>query len=71
MKIKNNILNNPRKINEFEFSPNPKLLDNNKNPQIAKLKQEINYGYMQISSYMKNLRKNVIEADNNKIKSEK
>ena len=26
---------------------------------------------MQISSYMKNLRKNVIEADNNKIKSEK
>ena len=26
---------------------------------------------MQISSYMKNLRKNVIEADNNRIKSEK
>ena len=26
---------------------------------------------MQISSYMKNLRKNVIEADNNKIKAEK
>ena len=70
-KIKNNIINNPRKINEFEFSPNPKLLDDNKNPQIAKLKQEVNYGYMQISSYMKNLRKNVIEADNNRIKAEK
>ena len=70
-RIKNNIINNKRKVNEFEFSPNPKLLDDSKNPQIARLKREVNNGYMQISSYMKNLRKNVIEADKNKTKAEK
>ena len=70
-KIKNNIINNKRSVNEFEFSPNPKLLDDSKNPQIARLKKEVNYGYMQISSAIKNLRKNVILADNNKIKAEK
>ena len=70
-KIKNNILNNRRSVNEFEFSPNPKLLDDSKNPQIARLKNEVNKGYMQISSYIKNLRNNVIEADNNKNKAEK
>ena len=70
-RIKNNIINNKRKVNEFEFSPNPKLLDDSKNPQIARLKREVNNGYMQISSYMKNLRKNVVEADENKTKAEK
>ena len=70
-KMKNNILNNRRSVNEFEFSPNPKLLDDSKNPQIARLKNEVNKGYMQISSYIKNLRNNVIEADNNKNKAEK
>jgi len=70
-KLKNNVINNKRSVNEFEFSPNPKLLDDSKNPQIAKLKKEINYGYMQISSAIKNLRKNIIQADNNKLKAEK
>ena len=70
-RIKNNIINNRRKVNQFEFAPNPKLLDDSKNPQIARLKKEVNYGYMQISSYMKNLRNNIIEADNNKAKAEK
>ena len=70
-RIKNNIINNRRKVNQFEFAPNPKLLDDSKNPQIARLKKEVNYGYMQISSYMKNLRNNIIEADNNKNKAEK
>ena len=70
-RIKNNIINNRRKVNQFEFAPNPKLLDDSKNPQIARLKKEVNYGYMQISSYMKNLRNNIIEADNNKTKAEK
>ena len=70
-KLKNNLINNKRSVNEFEFSPNPKLLDDSKNPQIAKLKKEINYGYMQISSAIKNLRKNIIQADNNKLKAEK
>ena len=65
-KLKNNVINNKRSVNEFEFSPNPKLLDDSKNPQIAK-----NYGYMQISSAIKNLRKNIIQADNNKLKAEK
>ena len=64
-------MNNRRSVNEFEFSPNPKLLDDSKNPQIARLKKEVNYGYMQISSYIKNLRNNVIEADKNKNKAEK
>ena len=70
-RIKNNIINNRRNINQFEFAPNPKLLDDSKNPQIARLKKEVNYGYMQISSYMKNLRNNILEADNNKTKAEK
>ena len=70
-KMKKNIMNNRRSVNEFEFSPNPKLLDDSKNPQIARLKKEVNYGYMQISSYIKNLRNNVIEADKNKNKAEK
>ena len=70
-KLKNNVINNKRSVNEFEFSPNPKLLDDSKNPQIAKLKKEINYGYMQISSAIKNLRTNIIQADNNKLKAEK
>ena len=70
-RIKNNIINNKRGVNTFEFAPNPKLLDDSKNPQIARLKKEVNYGYMQISSYMKNLRNNVIEADKNKSKAEK
>ena len=70
-KLKNNVINNKRSVNEFEFSPNPKLLDDSKNPQIAKLKKEINFGYMQISSAIKNLRKNIIQADNNKLKAEK
>ena len=70
-KLKNNVINNKRSVNEFEFSPNPKLLDDSKNPQIAKLKKEINYGYMQISSAIKNLRKTIIQADNNKLKAEK
>jgi len=70
-KMKKNIMNNKRGVNEFEFSPNPKLLDDSKNPQIARLKKEVNYGYMQISSYIKNLRNNVIEADKNKNKAEK
>ena len=70
-KLKNNVINNKRSVNEFEFSPNPKLLDDSNNPQIAKLKKEINYGYMQISSAIKNLRKNIIQADNNKLKAEK
>ena len=70
-KMKKNIMNNKRSVNEFEFAPNPKLLDDSKNPQIARLKKEVNYGYMQISSYIKNLRNNVIEADKNKNKAEK
>jgi len=70
-KLKNNVLNNKRSVNEFEFSPNPKLLDDSKNPQIARLKKDINYGYMQISSALKSLRKNIIQADNNKLKAEK
>ena len=70
-RIKNNIINNRRNVNQFEFAPNPKLLDDSKNPQIARLKKEVNYGYMQISSYMKNLRNNILEADNNKTKAEK
>ena len=69
--IKNNLMNNRRSVNEFEFSPNPKFLDDSKNPQIARLKKEVNYGYMQLSSAIKNLRKNVIQADNNKLKAEK
>ena len=70
-KMKKTIINNKRNVNEFEFAPNPKLLDDSKNPQIARLKKEVNYGYMQISSYIKNLRNNVIEADKNKNKAEK
>ena len=69
--IKNNLMNNRRSVNEFEFSPNPKFLDDSKNPQIARLKKEVNYGYMQLSSAIKNLRKNVFQADNNKLKAEK
>jgi hypothetical protein len=70
-RMKNNIINNKRGVNAFEFAPNPKLLDDSKNPQIARLKKEVNYGYMQISSYMKNLKNNLIEADKNKSKAEK
>ena len=70
-RLKNNVMNNKRNVNEFEFSPNPKFLDDSKNPQIAKLKKEVNYGYMQISSAIKNLKKNIIQADNNKLKAEK
>jgi len=70
-RMKNNIINNKRSVNAFEFAPNPKLLDDSKNPQIARLKKEVNYGYMQISSYMKNLKNNLIEADKNKSKAEK
>ena len=70
LNIKHNNINNYRSVNQFEFSPNPKVLDDSKNPQISRLKREINYGYMQISSFMKNLKNNVIEADNNKNKAE-
>ena len=64
-----NLFNN-RKVNQFEFSPNPRLLDDSKNPQIAKLKNEINTGYMEISSLFKQLKNNVLEANLNKNKAQ-
>ena len=64
-----NLFNN-RRVNQFEFSPNPRLLDDSKNPQIAKLKKEINSGYMEISSLFKQLKNNVIEANLNKNKAQ-
>ena len=68
-KIKNNSYNN-RRVNEFEFAPNPKQMDDSKNPQIAKLKKEINSGYMEISSLFKQLKNNVIEANQVKNKAQ-
>ena len=65
----NRNLNN-RKVNEFEFSPNPRALDDSKNPQISKLKKEVNLGYMEISSLFKQLKNNVIEANQNKNRAE-
>ena len=59
------------KINNFEFAPNPKQLDDSKNPQIAKLKNEVNKQYMEISSLFKMLNKNVIEANQRKNYAEK
>ena len=59
------------KVNDFEFSPNPKQLDDSKNPQIAKLKNEVNKQYMEISSLFKTLNKNVIEANQRKNYAEK
>ena len=64
-----NLFNN-RRVNQFEFSPNPRLLDDSKNPQIARLKKEINSGYMEISSLFKQLKNNVIEANLNKNKAQ-
>ena len=64
-----NLFNN-RRVNQFEFSPNPRLLDDSKNPQIAKLKNEINTGYMEISSLFKQLKNNVLEANLNKNKAQ-
>ena len=69
-RLYNNIMNN-RKVNEFEFAPNPRELDDSKNPQISKLKKEVNSGYMEISSLFKQLKNNVIEANQNKNRAEK
>ena len=70
-KIKNNHNYNSRKVNEFEFSPNPRQLEDSRNPQISKLKKEVNSGYMEISSLFKQLKNNVIEANQNRNKAEK
>ena len=51
--IKKNQINNNRKVNEFEFSPNPRQLEDSHNPQISKLKKEVNSGYMEMSSLFK------------------
>ena len=69
-KINQYNLYNNRRVNQFEFSPNPRMLDDSKNPQIAKLKNEINSGYMEISSLFKQLKNNVIEANQNRNKAQ-
>ena len=60
-----------RRVNEFEFAPNPRQLDDSKNPQISRLKKEVNSGYMEISSLFKQLKNNVIEANQNRNRAEK
>ena len=70
-KIRNNNIYNNRKVNEFEFCPNPRQLEDSPNPQISKLKKEVNSGYMEISSLFKQLKNNVIEANQNRNKAEK
>ena len=71
-KIKNKQNNNMnRRVNEFEFAPNPRQMDDSKNPQISKLKKEVNSGYMEISSLFKKLKNSVIEANQNKNRAEK
>ena len=69
-KIRNIHIYNNRKVNEFEFSPNPRQLEDSHNPQISKLKKEVNTGYMEISSLFKQLKNNVIEANQNRNKAE-
>ena len=69
-KAKKNKIYSNRKVNEFEFSPNPRQLEDSNNPQISQLKKEVNSGYMEISSLFKQLKNNVIEANQNRNKAE-
>ena len=72
MQEQNNIENNNMPINEIEFDQNnPQELEENINMQIAKLRDDVNSQYIEMSNLFGKLKMDVIEATQLKNEAEK
>ena len=67
----NNINNNTNEINEIEFDNNPQELEENINLQIAKLRDDVNNQYIEMSNLFGKLKMDVIEATQLRNEAEK
>ena len=63
--------NNYEQINEFVFDSNPRDLEDNINEQIAKLRNDVNSQYIEMSNLFGKLKMDVIEANQLKNEAEK
>ena len=63
--------NNYEQINEFAFDSNPRDLEDNINEQIAKLRNDVNSQYIEMSNLFGKLKMDVIEANQLKNEAEK
>ena len=50
-------------LNYFNYSPNPRSIDDNINEQIAKLRNDVNRQYMEMSNLLGKLKMDVVEAN--------
>ena len=55
-------------FNNFSYAPNPQILEDNLNEQIAKLRSDVNSQYIEMSNLFGKLKMNVLEA--NQLKNE-
>ena len=53
----------PIQLNQFNYSPNPRSIDDNINEQIAKLRNDVNRQYMEMSNLLGKLKMDVAEAN--------
>ena len=53
----------PIQLNQFNYSPNPRSIDDNINEQIAKLRNDVNRQYMEMSNLLGKLKMDVVEAN--------
>ena len=67
----NNINNNTNEINVIEFDNNPQELEENINLQIAKLRDDVNNQYIEMSNLFGKLKMDVIEATQLRNEAEK
>ena len=67
----NNINNNTNEINEIEFDNNPQELEENINLQTAKLRDDVNNQYIEMSNLFGKLKMDVIEATQLRNEAEK
>ena len=54
---------NEMSLNQFNYSPNPKSIDDSINDQIAKLRNDVNRQYMEMSNLLGKLKMDVAEAN--------
>ena len=54
---------NEMSLNQFNYSPNPKSIDDSINDQIAKLRNDVNRQYMEMSNLLGKLKMDVVEAN--------
>ena len=66
-----NIINNYSNMNEFDLDSNPQDIDDNINIQIAKLRDDVNSQYIEMSNLFGKLKMDVIEANQLRNEAEK